>query len=66
MIEIRRLPGRSRVALLASLGELKGDVIRVVCLLEVGQVTAHAGRRRPLVLSSGVAGSTVQGCVHSG
>ena len=36
MIEIRRLPSRSRMAFLASLGNSERDVVRIAGLLEVG------------------------------
>ena len=43
MIEIALGPGRGAVALLASLREIRTDVIRIRGALEVVQVAAHAG-----------------------
>jgi hypothetical protein len=66
MIEIRRLPSRGRMAFLAPLGKSERDVIRIVRLLKIGQVAAHARRRRAFVSAACVAGGAVEGGVHSG
>lgn len=50
MIKVGGLPGRSRVARLASLGEVARHVIRVGRALEVVQVTANACRHRQVVV----------------
>lgn len=66
VIEIRGLPGRRGVALLAGLRETECDVVGVARLLEIRQVAAHAGGRRSRVLSTRMTGDTVQGRVHPG
>ena len=66
VVETRGLPSCSSMALLASLRQSKRNVIRVVCLLEVGQVTAYAGCRCAFVPSSHMTSRAVQGRVHSG
>jgi hypothetical protein len=50
VIEVRGLPGRGRVARLASLGEVARHVIRVGCALEVVQMTANACGHRQVVV----------------
>ena len=40
-------------------------MIRIGCLLIVGQVATHTGRRCPLILAADVAGDAVQGGVHA-
>lgn len=66
VIEIRWLPSRGRVTFLASLWNSEGDVVRIVRLLEIGQVATHARRRRALVLAANVTCRAVEGGVHPG
>ncbi len=55
VIEGRRLPGRRRVALLTSLRDSAGNVVRVFSALVIRQVAAHAGRGRDVVIVVDVA-----------
>ena len=55
VIEGRGLPCDCRVALLASLSEASGHVVRVLRALIIRQVTAHAGRCRDVVIVVDVA-----------
>ena len=64
VIEIRRLPGRGRMAFLASLRKPKCDVIRIARLLKIWQVAAHAGRWRALVLPADMACRAVEAGMH--
>ena len=59
VIEGRRVPRCGAMTLLAGLGEAGLDVRRIVGLIEVRQVTAHAGGGRAGVLSAHVAGRAV-------
>jgi len=54
VIEASRLPRRSRMAILATLGESERNVIRITGLLEVGEMTTYTGRRRSRELAPSV------------
>lgn len=64
MIEVRRLPGRGGMALLAGLRDAQRDVVGIARSLVVRQVAAYAGRRRSRVLPAHMASHTVEGRVH--
>ena len=64
VIEGSRLPGRSRVALLAILRHSQRYVIWIVGLLEIRHVAAHAIRGRALEPAADMAGRALQGRVH--
>jgi hypothetical protein len=64
VIEIRWLPSCGCMAFLTSLGKSERDVIRIVRLLKIGQVAAHARRWRSLVPPAYVARRAVEGGVH--
>lgn len=66
MVEACRLPRGRVVALLASLRNSQGDVIRIVCPLEVGQVASDAGCRRSLVLAADMTSGAVESGMHAG
>ena len=55
VIEGRGLPRDCRVALLASLSEASGHVVRILRALKIRQVTAHARRRGDVVVVVDVA-----------
>lgn len=65
VIEAGRLPGGSRMAILASPGDPKRHVIRVAGLLKIRQVAADASRECALVFAARVASHAIQGCVHA-
>ncbi len=65
VIEVRRLPRRRIVALLATLRQSERQMVRVACLLVVRQVATYASCRRTLILPPDVAGCALQGRVHS-
>ena len=66
VIEIGRLPGGGRVALLAGLRHAGGHVIGIGGFLIVRQVTAHTVCRGALISPAHVAGRAFQCRVHSG
>ena len=61
MIELGRLPGRSRVAEFACLREITADVVRVAGGVEILQVTANACRHRQVVVVVDVAVGALAG-----
>jgi hypothetical protein len=65
MIEVGGLPGRGRVAILASLRESKRHVIRAASLLEIRQMAADASGGRSRVLPSRVTSYAIQRRVHT-
>lgn len=64
VIEGSRLPGRSRVALLASLRHSQRYVIWIVSPLKIRHVAAHAIRGCALEPASDMTGRALQGRVH--
>ncbi len=65
VIEVRRLPSRRAVALLAVLWQPERQVVRIARFLVVRHVAAYAGCGRALILPAHVAGGAVQGRVHA-
>lgn len=65
VIEAGWLPCRSRVAILASLGEAQGQMIGVAGFLEIRQMATHTCRRRPLIFPSCMTGRALQRSVHA-
>ncbi len=65
VIEVRRLPSRRAVALLAVLWQPERQVVRIARFLVVRHVAAYAGCGGALILPAHVAGGAVQGRVHS-
>jgi len=66
VVERRRRPRRSRVALLTGLGYPQRHVVRIACLLVIGEVAPYAGRRSSLVLPADMARRALQRRVHAG
>lgn len=66
VIEIGRLPGGGRVALLACLRHAGGNVIGIRGFLIIRQVTAHTVCRSALISPADVARRAVQCRVHAG
>ena len=65
VIERRRLPCRRGVAALAGLREACLHMVRIGCLLEIGEVATHAGRRSASKFPANVAGVAFQRKVRS-
>ena len=66
VVERRRRPRRSRVALLTGLGYPQRHVVRIACLLVIGEVAPNARRRSSLVLPAEMTRRTLQRRVHAG
>ena len=66
VIEGCRLPARSGVATLASLGESRLQVVGISRPLEIGKVTSHASRGRTSELAADVTSGAIQWNVRSG
>lgn len=66
VIEAGRLPGVSRVTLLAVLRESRRNVVRICSLLVIGQVAAHTIGGRAFIFAADVARGAVQRGVHAG
>ncbi len=66
VIECGRLPGSRAMACLAGCGKPRSGMVRVCCLLVVGQMAADAIGRRTRKFSSNVAGGAVKGGVRPG
>jgi len=65
VIEVGGLPRGCSVAILTGLRQSEGDVVGIGSLLEIGHVTADAGRRRSLVFAAHVAGQAIETGVGS-
>ncbi len=66
VVERRGLPGRGRVATLARLRESGLYMVRIRCLLEIGEMTSNARRGRSGEFPSDVASIAIQRNVGSG
>lgn len=66
VVKRRGLPGRRGVATLAGLRESGLHMVRIRCLLEIGEVTAHARCWRPGEFPSDVASVAIQRNVSTG
>lgn len=66
VVERRRRPRRGRVAFLASLRNPQRHVVRIACLLVIGEVAPYAGRRSSLVLPADMARRALHRRVHAG
>lgn len=66
VVERRRGPRARRMALLTGLGYAQRHVVRIACLLVIGEVAPDTGRRSSLVLPADMARRTVQRRVHAG
>jgi|SRR5215468_2930706 len=65
MIEVRWLPGARRVTLLAGLRDPERNMVGIVRLLKIWEMTSDASRGRSLILSTPVTCCAIQGCMHS-
>lgn len=66
VIKCRALPARSRVAGVALGREARLRMVGIVCVLEIGEMTAPAGRRRTRELIVLVAGGALHADVRAG